>query len=738
MKKRLYAIFMVIALMISNIPMIATANVFSDVPDDYIYRNDIGFLSNLGIIEGVGDGLFLPDSNVKRCDFVIMLSRLLEIPDSDSEKFSDVLPEHYFYEYVTNAKAAGIISGYGDGSFLPDNNITMQEAVKMAVAAYEKTSGISMQISKDSISDRADSWASGYCDKAATANMIDESFVPQKLLTRGEAARMLSGLVLYMGESVEGDYEQETTIVQKQRGNIFTDCDEAPTIEVKTGYPVIETIAKDFWGNAVVHRYDKVSDDAVTLTFEELDFGHYYIDIYGRDDKGNRSLLADTTISYLKKFEASAPSENPFGVNFHAGRANTGWYPDLIYEASLIGVKHVRDEWYWTSVEKQKGVYTNYLQKLTDLCREYRIAFEPVCGFQAPYYDNNVRPYTDDGRTGFANVVNAYYDLLDDRELFSRVEMYNEWWNPNTAKGSPAGYQDLTYLRALQEKTQEIVKKNHPEAVLLGMIAGNPCDFTDNYFKVGCGLSADEISIHRYPSMINMEEAKNGERPESVPEQQIDELYEYWSNNTREYLGKELGRDIKWGMTETGYPVDFVDLTEHYQGVNYPRLFIAILHYNPEYAHAYDLLCDGNNDLYKEHNFGLLNAQNSKHGSYTGRPAYVAFGVTSRMIDNKDGVEKELKDNIYHYTFKKNDDILHTFNTARYDNQTIAIYTDTSLSVTDCMGQSREFSPVDGKIYLTLSEDVVYVQGDIKSWKVAENVEFENPERHPCIWWNLK
>lgn len=725
MKKKFCTICLMVTMLLSNIVPIVNAQIYKDVPETHKSYWNIGLLSNMGVVEGFGDGNFAPEEEVRRADFVIMLSKVLSVNAQGDVKFADVLPTAYYYEHVMNAANAGIVSGNGDGTFRPEDSITTEEAVVMIISAYEKTRGIVMQTSGKKSDIPAFSWSEIQIDKGITANLIRCDINPRKKITRAEAADILSALLVYSEECVEGDYLRETTIIQKQRGNIFTDADPTPEIEVLTGYPIIETIAKDFWGNTVVHQYDKVLDGKTNLKFKNLDFGHYYVYIYGRDDKGNRSLLADTTLSYLKKFEAAAPAENPFGINFHSTRSSTGWYPDLLYEASLIGVKHVRDEWYWSSVEKEKGVYTNFLEKLADECKKYRIALEPVCTYQSPLYDNNMRPYTDEGRTGFANVANAFYDIFDDRELFSRIEMYNEWWNPNTVKGSPAGYEDLTYLKALQEKTQEVVKQNHPEAILLGMISG-PCAFTDNYFAVGCAESADEITAHRYPPVANAKEAADGAHPEGIPEEQSDLCYQYWCDMTKKYLGKEFGKDIKWGFTETGYTVDYVYQTEHYQGVNYPRLLISLLHYNPEYVHTYDFICDGNNELNKEHNFGILNAQNSKHGSYTGRPAYVAYGVTARMIDNKDGVAKENVDDIYHYTFKKDDSVVHTFNTAHYENKTIAINTDTALNVTDCMGETREFVPVNGRIYLTLNEDVVYVQGNIGSWEVVENVAFED------------
>ena len=726
MRNRIYSLCLVVMMLIPCITPIANAQVFDDVPNNHKAYESIGLLTNLGIIEGVGDNLFLPESDVKRADFVIMLSRMLCINATGDKSFRDVAPEDYFYDEIQNALNAGIVEGVGDGKFLPYNNITMQEAVKIAVSAYEKVSKNVMQISDSKIAADADLWARAVCDKAATANMIDESFDAKKALTRAEAAQILSGLLLYANEGVESDFERETKIVQKQRGNIYTDLDPTPEIEVQTGYPVIETVVKDFWGNTVAHRYDKILKGSVSLQFENLDFGHYYVDIYGCDNNGDRSVIAQTTIAYIKKFEAAPPGESPFGVNFHSTRPGSGWSADLLYEASLIGVRHVRDEWYWSSVELEKGVYTNLLQKLSDNCKKYRIAMEPVCGFYSPFYDDYMRPYTDEGRTGYANVVNAYYDMLDDRELFSRMELYNEWWNPNTVKGSPAGYQDFAYLKALKDRTQEVVKQNHPDVVLTGMVSYNDNWASYEFFESGCLDSVDELTMHCYPGVDNAREATlNGERPEVMPEKFIDENYQFWYDMTKKHSDKILGQTLPFGITETGCTVDYISQSEYFQGAIYPRILTAFAYYNPEYIHTYDFICDGNNELNKENNFGLLNAQNSKYGSYASRPSYVAYGTAARMIDNKDGIEKENRDNVFHYTFRKGNDTLHTFCTELYDNTTIAIYTDKPLSVTDCMGKNRIFKPYDGKIYLTLSEDIVYVEGEIDSWNTVESVEFK-------------
>ncbi len=82
------------------------------------------------VADGYSDGTFRPSLPVNRAQFSKMvvdgfgLPKLLPIVPS----FSDVPVAHFFYEWIEGAAGAGIVTGYPDGSFRPDQTITRQQA----------------------------------------------------------------------------------------------------------------------------------------------------------------------------------------------------------------------------------------------------------------------------------------------------------------------------------------------------------------------------------------------------------------------------------------------------------------------------------------------------------------------------------------------------------------------------------------------------------------------------------
>jgi hypothetical protein len=112
---------------------------FSDVPYDSLYYDATYRLSKLNIMEGYGDGQFQPDAEVTRAEMVKILLSLLHRQDekvttAPEELFTDVNAEHWAYHQIYTAKALGLTDGNGDGTFAPEEVVTMGQAVKFIVS----------------------------------------------------------------------------------------------------------------------------------------------------------------------------------------------------------------------------------------------------------------------------------------------------------------------------------------------------------------------------------------------------------------------------------------------------------------------------------------------------------------------------------------------------------------------------------------------------------------------------
>ncbi len=107
----------------------SSKNDFSDVPAGKWYNNAVSTLSSMGVIGGYADGTFRPDAPISRAEFAkIAVSFTQNTGAAAYNYFTDVKTTDWFAPYVTAAKDGGLIEGYSDGSFKPENKITRAEA----------------------------------------------------------------------------------------------------------------------------------------------------------------------------------------------------------------------------------------------------------------------------------------------------------------------------------------------------------------------------------------------------------------------------------------------------------------------------------------------------------------------------------------------------------------------------------------------------------------------------------
>ncbi|MDR1132506.1 MAG: S-layer homology domain-containing protein, partial [Oscillospiraceae bacterium] len=106
------------------------ASRFTDVDTGAWFARSIGVLSQLGIITGYSDGTFRPDAKITRAEFATLAARFDKLSER-TVTFPDVPAGHWAYEVVCSAATKGWITGYSDGSFRPDNNMTRAEMVVM-------------------------------------------------------------------------------------------------------------------------------------------------------------------------------------------------------------------------------------------------------------------------------------------------------------------------------------------------------------------------------------------------------------------------------------------------------------------------------------------------------------------------------------------------------------------------------------------------------------------------------
>ena len=138
--KRRISIIVVLAMLISNLLSVVSFAEFSDVAADNSYRTSILTLSNLGIINGYDDGTFKPEGPITRAEFTKMIVTALGRGDMKTEpkEFSDI-SEHWARFNIKTAYDMGIINGFEDATFRPDQQVTYEQALKMVVCTLGYT-----------------------------------------------------------------------------------------------------------------------------------------------------------------------------------------------------------------------------------------------------------------------------------------------------------------------------------------------------------------------------------------------------------------------------------------------------------------------------------------------------------------------------------------------------------------------------------------------------------------------
>lgn len=185
-----------------------TESPFVDVVPAHPYYKAILDLYKRRIITGYVDATFKPDAKISRAEFVKIALGATNCLDcsrpndvqrqkySSNAPFPDVLLSAWYYFCISIAKELGMVTGYGDGFFRPERNISRAEAAAVLI----RQSGVEVQKAPDdAYLDMAnDAWYKDYVYTAVAIGLIPNhsGFVfPDEQITRGEFAFMASSLV---------------------------------------------------------------------------------------------------------------------------------------------------------------------------------------------------------------------------------------------------------------------------------------------------------------------------------------------------------------------------------------------------------------------------------------------------------------------------------------------------------------------------------------------------------------
>ncbi|WP_378046558.1 S-layer homology domain-containing protein [Cohnella cellulosilytica] len=166
--------------------------------------NDMG---SRMVVNGIGDNLFGPDRSITRAEFAAILIRGLGLrPNSAAGNFSDVKTTDWYSGAIGTAYAYGLLNGYEDGSFRPNESITREQAMRMLSQAIALTglqtgaSGLNveeLQLFKDAgqVADWAVRGAADSVSAGLVSGRANGRLAPKASVTRAEVATMMQRLL---------------------------------------------------------------------------------------------------------------------------------------------------------------------------------------------------------------------------------------------------------------------------------------------------------------------------------------------------------------------------------------------------------------------------------------------------------------------------------------------------------------------------------------------------------------
>lgn len=189
-------VFVVLLIMLSGIftnQSLAATN-FKDVEKSNRFYNEIQYLIEEEIISGFPDGSFRPKSNVTRAQAAIMIGRAMGFDGKQrNTTFSDVSSSKVASGYIAEATENFLISGYPDGTFKPDKVVTRAEmAIILNRAFFNKT--ISPTVSFSDVGKKMNSYSSimNLAAMGIVSGYENGTFKPNNSLNREQFSAFLA------------------------------------------------------------------------------------------------------------------------------------------------------------------------------------------------------------------------------------------------------------------------------------------------------------------------------------------------------------------------------------------------------------------------------------------------------------------------------------------------------------------------------------------------------------------
>ncbi len=441
----------------------------------------------------------------------------------------------------------------------------------------------------------------------------------------------------------------------------------------------LEIVARDWEGNTVwsADRPDPLEPgraDTMTLALPMPEDRHF-VEVLVRYVH-NGETLAFRTVAHSRSPDLTPDRElrpqSPWGMGVYLYRFphSTGGLQQMDTAAAMAssaGVQWSREEFSWSRIEVEPGVYDfRFYDEVVDAATRNGISVYGLLAYWSPWTE----PYTEEGIEAFAEFARATVRRYRDR--IQHWEIYNE---PNIFfwQGPPELYP------VLLRRVYEAIKDEDPDARVLGIsTAGIDTDFIRMCLEAEAPF--DVLTIHPYRQAMN--ESRFMEELRAVAE-----LVDH--------------RPV-W-ITEMGLPTHHNGATEREQAVFLARSYLgAVASGATQNISWYNFRNDGTDAWFNEHNFGVVRRDLSP------KPSYRALATLANSLRDGPWTGEFPAPGIYALRSDRGLAVWSGHGTAE-----VAIEAGGEVRVVNLIGEPREFDRRDGRIVLSLAPSApLFILGD--------------------------
>ena len=175
---------------------------FTDLGNHAWAADAINALADKGIIKGTSEETYSPAKNITRADFAILLVRAFEKKSDNTENFADVSESDYFAKELAIARNTGLVGGIGDNKFAPRENIKRCDMMLMVYRVL-KSMDIELEIGDVDMADIGDvpEYALNAVKALISADLVNgkgDKIAPNDNTTRAEVAVLLQRVLEFV------------------------------------------------------------------------------------------------------------------------------------------------------------------------------------------------------------------------------------------------------------------------------------------------------------------------------------------------------------------------------------------------------------------------------------------------------------------------------------------------------------------------------------------------------------